>query len=62
MLLNIPKVSTCVLESIDVNYAPNDVWSTYDDGMPTAIALQLHFKDQCYLLIFAIFIMAMLKE
>jgi len=52
---NIPKVSTCVLEQIDVDYAPNG-FSAYEvpgslkpeegeTGTPTAIRLSLQFKE-----------------
>jgi hypothetical protein len=52
---NIPRVSTCVLEQIDVDYAPNG-FSAYEvplesfasegaTGMPTAIRLSLQFKE-----------------
>jgi hypothetical protein len=52
---NIPKVSTCVLETIDVDYAPNG-FSAYEvpgkttptkgeTGMPVAIRLDLGFKE-----------------
>jgi hypothetical protein len=52
---NIPKVSTCVLETIDVDYAPNG-FSAYEvpgelgateggTGMPTGIRLSLQFKE-----------------
>jgi hypothetical protein len=52
---NIPKVSTCVLEQIDVDYAPNG-FSAYEvpgelnpaeggTGMPTGIRLSLQFKE-----------------
>jgi hypothetical protein len=52
---NIPKISTCVLESIDVDYAPNG-FSAYEvpgktspskgeTGMPVAIRLDLGFKE-----------------
>jgi hypothetical protein len=52
---NIPKISTCVLESIDIDYAPNG-YSTYEvpgqvqastggTGMPVAIRLSLQFKE-----------------
>ena len=52
---NIPTVSTCVLESIDVDYAPNGfaAYETGNDntpikgktGMPVAIRLDLRFKE-----------------
>lgn len=57
---NIPKIQPkCVLETIDVNYAPNG-WSAYEvpgeniatrgrTGMPTAIQLTLQFKETTYL-------------
>jgi len=52
---NIPKVSTCVLEQIDVDYAPNG-FSAYEvpgelsaveggTGMPTSIRMSLQFKE-----------------
>ena len=55
MNINIPKISTCVLESVQVNYAPNG-FSAFEatppeqivgkgDGMPTQITLQLNFRE-----------------
>jgi hypothetical protein len=52
---NIPSISTCVLETIDVDYAPNG-FSAYEvpgemnpnkgrTGMPVAIRLSLQFKE-----------------
>jgi len=52
---NIPKISTCVLEGITTNYAPNG-FATYEvpgqrfaekggTGMPVGIALSLSFKE-----------------
>lgn len=52
---NIPKVSTCVLEVVDVDYAPNG-FSAYEvpgelgpveggTGTPTAMRLSLQFKE-----------------
>jgi len=52
---NIPKISTCVLETIDVDYAPNG-FAAYElpsaltpseggTGMPVAIRLSLQFKE-----------------
>lgn len=52
---NIPSISTCVLESIDVDYAPNG-FTAYEvpgqttpskggTGMPVAIRLSLQFKE-----------------
>lgn len=52
---NIPKISTCVLESIDTDYSPGGPFSAYEipgqaatkggTGMPTAIRLSLQFKE-----------------
>jgi len=53
---NIPEISTCVLESIDVDYAPTGTFSAYEvpgkikpseggTGMPVAIRLNLQFKE-----------------
>ena len=52
---NIPKISTCVLTNLDIDYAPNG-FSTYEvpnqstpttgrTGMPVAIRLSLEFKE-----------------
>ena len=52
---NIPKISTCVLTSLDIDYAPNG-FTTYEipgqpmpskgqTGMPVAIRLSLEFKE-----------------
>jgi hypothetical protein len=54
---NIPKISTCVLASIDTDYAPNGQFSAYEipsergapelggTGMPVGIRLALIFKE-----------------
>lgn len=41
----IHKISTCVLEGIDVNYVTAGQWATFEDGMPVEVALQLRFKE-----------------
>jgi len=52
---NIPKISTCALETLDIDYAPNG-FSTYEvpsgqyatkggTGMPVGIRLSLQFKE-----------------
>ena len=41
----INKVLTCVLENLSVDYAPTGHWSTFADGSPTHIAMQLHFRE-----------------
>lgn len=56
---NIPKISTCILNSIDMDYAPNG-WAAYESvgepkpslggtGMPVGIRLGLNFKETEYL-------------
>lgn len=56
---NIPPIASCVLTTIDVNYAPNG-FSAYEvpdqmqassggTGMPTAIQLTLQFQETTYL-------------
>ena len=56
---NIPPIGTCVLTTIDINYAPNG-FSAYEvpgeleasrgrTGMPTAINLTLQFQETTYL-------------
>lgn len=56
---NIPPIATCVLTTIDVNYAPNG-WAAYEipgenkpslgrTGMPVAIQMSLQFKEVTYL-------------
>ena len=53
---NIPNISTCVLQSIDTDYAPNGQFSAYElensrnpsiggTGMPVGIRLSLTFKE-----------------
>jgi hypothetical protein len=55
---NLPAILNCVLESMDVNYAPNG-FSTYEEygenqpsiggtGMPVGIQLSLNFKETQY--------------
>ena len=41
----INKIGRSVIESIDVNYAPNGMWSTHNDGTPVQTTLTLNFKE-----------------
>jgi hypothetical protein len=41
----IGKISTCVLENIDVNYSSAGPFATFDDGAPVEINLQLRFRE-----------------
>ncbi len=45
--LNIPKLKDCVIESVEVNYAPNGMWSAHSDGAPvqTTVTLSLQEMD-----------------
>jgi len=56
---NIPQIATCVLVSLDINYAPNG-WSAYETpgennpslgrtGMPVSIQATLQFQEMTYL-------------
>ena len=41
---NINKLKRCVLENVDVNYAPNG-WASHDDGAPVQTTLTLQFRE-----------------
>ena len=41
---NLPRLQKCVVESIDVNYAPNG-WSTHTDGAPVQTTVNITFKE-----------------
>jgi hypothetical protein len=41
----IGKISTCVLSNIDVNYSSAGAFTTFDDGAPVEIQLQLRFTE-----------------
>lgn len=43
--LNLHRHTSCVLKNMSVNYTPNGVFSTFDDGMPTQINVQLQFLE-----------------
>ena len=42
---NIPQINTCVLEQIDVSYAPSGIYSTFHNGHPVQIRMQLTFRE-----------------
>lgn len=42
--LNVNRIGDCVLESIDVDYAPNG-WSTFNDGSAVQTRITLQFKE-----------------
>ena len=41
---NVHQVGTCVLQNVNVDYAPNG-WSTFGNGMPTHIRMTLQFME-----------------
>lgn len=41
---SIHRIGECVLENVNVDYAPNG-WSTFEDGSPTQVRLTLNFKE-----------------
>lgn len=41
---SIPKISTCALTSINVNYSPRG-WATFVDGTPVVTTMELHFTE-----------------
>lgn len=43
--LNIHRHTSCVLTEMNVNYTPNGVFSTFENGMPTQINITLTFKE-----------------
>jgi hypothetical protein len=43
---NLPRINTCVLERIDIDYAPQSgAYSTFKDGSPVAVRLSLGFRE-----------------
>ena len=42
---NLHRHTSCVLTSMNVNYTPNGVFSTFDNGMPTHINMTLEFRE-----------------
>lgn len=42
---NLPRISTCVLDRIDVDYSPEQSYSTFANGHPVAVRLSLGFRE-----------------
>lgn len=42
---NIPRISSCVLKSVQVDYAASGQFSTFVDGMPIQIRMRLEFQE-----------------
>lgn len=43
---NIPRINTCVMEAIDVDYAPTGIYSTFSNGYPVSVRLTLRFREK----------------
>ena len=42
---NLHRHTSCVLTEMSINYTPNGAFTTFDDGMPTQINVQLTFRE-----------------
>ena len=42
---NLPRISTCVLRKININYSPQNQFVTFHDGAPVQIQLRLEFQE-----------------
>lgn len=42
---NIPRINTCVLERVEVDYTPTGIYSTFSNGHPVATRLSLGFRE-----------------
>lgn len=42
---NVPRISSCVLKSVQVDYAASGQFSTFIDGMPIQIRMRLEFQE-----------------
>lgn len=42
----LPKIQECVLEQIDIDMAPSGNWSTFKNGYPTQVRMQLRFRER----------------
>ena len=43
--MNILRINTCVLERIEVDYAPTGTYSTFRNGHPVAVRMSLGFRE-----------------
>ena len=41
----VPKLKTCVCDSVTTNYSPQNMWTAHKNGAPIAITLGLHFQE-----------------
>ena len=42
---NLHRHTSCVLTSMNINYTPNGMYTTFDNGMPTQINMSLEFRE-----------------
>lgn len=42
---HIPRINTCALEQIDVDYAPSGKYSTFRNGQPVQVKLMMQFRE-----------------
>lgn len=42
---NLPRINTCVLDRIDVDYAPEQSYATFANGHPIAVRMSLGFRE-----------------
>jgi Tail-tube assembly protein len=42
---NLPRINTCVIDRIDVDYSPEQSYSTFVNGHPTAVRLSIGFRE-----------------
>lgn len=42
---SIPRINTCVLERIEIDYAPSGGWASFSNGHPVAARLSLAFRE-----------------
>lgn len=43
--VRIPRITTCVLEKIDINFAPTGIWQTFRNGAPVSALMILNFQE-----------------
>ena len=42
---HVPKIATCALKNVSINYAPRGNWSSFANGAPVTRTLSLSFKE-----------------
>jgi len=43
--LEIPRINTCAITAIDIDYAPSGVYSTFSNGAPVRTRMMLRFRE-----------------